>query len=222
MIIDSQMIVLKSKMPLYEDLTIKNEPMLFNCDFRHAEKHGRQITHKFLDLLPEEFTQGPVVIDTRVHMLMPSWYPCIPGWHHDDVPRSLPNNQPNYNDTLRSKHCMALVNPAASATEFAIGEASFPEPTPTNVYKPWHNHIDKLITEQKLILHRVKDQNLIVFNDRTWHQGTPAVQFGWRWFGRASIYTRDGVRVERPNARTNEVRKQVQVYIPHNMLNNGW
>ena len=31
--------------------------------------------------------------DVKVHMLMPRQYPCIPGWHVDNVPRGLDGRQ---------------------------------------------------------------------------------------------------------------------------------
>jgi len=43
------------------------------------------------DLIPifETFPESPLEFtwDVKVHMLMPRQYPCIPGWHVDNVPR---------------------------------------------------------------------------------------------------------------------------------------
>lgn len=65
---------------------IKNEKMFFNSDLVFAYENGGPITKSFIDNLPEEWKTNSV-FDSRVHMLMPGWYPAIPGWHHDDVPR---------------------------------------------------------------------------------------------------------------------------------------
>jgi hypothetical protein len=65
---------------------IKKEPMFFNSDFDYAYLNGGKITRSFLDNLPDGW-RIDVVFDSRIHMLMPGWYPSIPGWHHDDVPR---------------------------------------------------------------------------------------------------------------------------------------
>ena len=75
---------------------IKNEPMFFNCDLAYAFKHGGEITKTFIAGLPEDWISYNPVLDSRVHMLMKNWYPCIPGYHHDDVPRSTSTGQPNY------------------------------------------------------------------------------------------------------------------------------
>tara|TARA_R110000868_G_scaffold46550_4_gene153674 strand:+ start:521 stop:1012 length:492 start_codon:yes stop_codon:yes gene_type:complete len=41
------------------------------------------------DLILEAFPENPLdfVWDVKVHMLMPSQWPCIPNWHYDNVPR---------------------------------------------------------------------------------------------------------------------------------------
>lgn len=60
--------------------------MFYRADMGFAWKHGGPITQDFLGLLPQDWYDSPVTIDSRVHMLMPGWYPCIPGMHHDDIP----------------------------------------------------------------------------------------------------------------------------------------
>ena len=55
----------------------------------------------------------------------------------------------------------------------------------------------------------------------TWHRGTPAVANGWRFFIRASrYYNASGEPIARRNPRTNELRRQVQVYM--SAENAGW
>src|ERR1700749_4013133 len=66
---------------------LKNEPMFFNSDLNFAYEAGGPATRSFIDALPDGWKAEPAVIDTRVHMLMPGWFPAIPGFHHDDVPR---------------------------------------------------------------------------------------------------------------------------------------
>lgn len=195
---------------------IKNEPMLFNCDVGGARHNGGTITKEFLAILPAGWHDAPLVIDSRVHMLMPGWFPCIPGYHHDDVPRTRQDGQPNYGPgQVRSEHIMALVGGDICPTEFAIGTAEFVEPAiGRTIYADWHSDVDMLCKNGVLEHHKAPSNMLIQFDDRTWHQGSAAVASGWRFFIRASRYfTSDGQPVERHGTRTNEVRKQVQVYM---------
>ena len=78
---ESQMKVIGEMNP-FTDEQIKNEPMLFNCDLKAAYDLGGPITQEFLDKVMDFVDDEKVVIDTRVHMLMKGWFPCIPGFHH--------------------------------------------------------------------------------------------------------------------------------------------
>lgn len=212
-----------SKMADHAENEVKNEPMLFNCNFEGASRLGGGLTLDFLSLLPDDWKDGPLVIDSRVHMLMKGWYPCIPGWHHDDVPRTRSDGQPNYGPgQARSEHIIALVNADICPTEFALGEAWFQEPPLGSVlYEKWHHDVEMMLDNRILRRVRYEDRQLIRFDDRTWHQGTAAVGNGWRFFIRASRYKdHKGNRIDRGNPRTNEVRQQVQVYM--NNPFKGW
>jgi hypothetical protein len=202
---------------------IKNEPMLFNCDFAAANELGGPLTDEFISLLPDDWKNIPLVIDSRTHMLMPGWYPCIPGWHHDDVPRTRADGQPNYDEgQLRSEHIMALVGGEICATEFAVGEVDLIVPKlGKTIYEDWDRDVELLVNNGAMTRESVPTNRLIHFDDRAFHRGTPAIASGWRWFIRASRYfDKDGNPVDRPNPRTNEIRKQSQVYMP--TINAGW
>lgn len=207
MLIDSQ-IQLGNKLPAFSQDIIKNEPMFFSCSLDYAYEYGGFPTMKFINSLPTEWKEDPnVILDSRVHMLMEGWYPCIPGWHHDDVPRDREDGQPEYdNPSYRSEHAMALYNGGICPTEFAIGEVSFTEPSEHQiVYKEWHKEVQQDVEDRVLQLVKAPSEQIIFFNDRTWHQGNKAVNNGWRLFLRVSRNTNRKI--------TNEIRRQVQVYL---------
>ena len=198
-------------LPDFTQEQVKNEPMLFNCDVDFARKIGGPVTNAFIDALPQQYQYG--VIDTRVHMLIPGWYPCIPGWHHDDVPRSTPTGQPNYNNPeYFSRHCCALINAAVAPTEFLLGSVQVPTPPDGQViYRVWDDYLEGTGIEEGRRF-SAPDRQLIFFDANTFHRGVAAVSSGWRWFGRISINTN-----RKP---TNEIRRQVQVYM--GAVNAGW
>lgn len=203
--------------------TVKNETMLFNCDLEHAKKLGGPITNKILKFLPSEWKAVPLVIDSRVHMLIPGWLPCIPGWHHDDVPRTRCDGQPNYGPgQLRSRHIICLINGDICPTAIATGSLDFEIPPPGRIiYRNLHPVVEDAIKTGKLNLTHAPSNRLIQFDDRTWHSGAASTGNGWRFFIRISRYfDPDGNPVQRGNARTNEVRRQVQVYLDN--VNGGW
>lgn len=197
---------------VFDELDVKIEPMLFGCDWEAAWDLGGHLTHSFLDRI-KDWKTPDTIIDSRVHMLMPGWFPCIPGWHHDDVPRERSDGQPNYiNPSYRAEHCMAIVGDA-SITEFAIGTAIFQDvPLGEVYYKTWHPVVEKWIELRTLSRVKVPVSRIIYFDNKAWHQGVRATKNGWRWFIRA---TRNSGRKH-----ANELRRQVQVYLEFPM--EGW
>lgn len=194
---------------------VKNEPMLFNCDAGAAYDLGGPITRAFLDDMPETWKKSDIVVDSRVHMLMPGWLPCIGGWHHDDVPRAGEHDQPDYeNASYRSEHLMGLVNGDICPTQFAIGDFDLALPAPNEViYAVWHPIVETMVANGSVKSVFAQSGRYIQFDDRAMHQGTKAQANGWRWFIRVSRNTDRVLRC------TNELRRQVQVYLD---ITKGW
>lgn len=202
----------------------KNEPMFFN--FNGADLYSdrrlpkRPLTIAFLERLTQiGWSLSECVVDSRTHMLMPGWYPCIPGWHHDDVPRTRADLQPNYEDPSPIvEHAMMLCGDRVAPTEFLIGAPTVVIPpcgSRRPVYAACHDQIEDQIAKSNLLIRQSAPfGSLIEFNSRTWHRGVAAERFGWRWFIRASRKT------PRIAKCTNEIRTQVQVYM--SAENAGW
>lgn len=203
---------LGEKIPDFDELTVKNEPMLFRCTVTEARRLGGPITCAFLDAVGSWGATGN--IDSRVHMLMPGWYPCIPGWHHDDVPRTRSDGQPDYaNPAYHAKHVMSLINGDICPTQFAVGKCEMPDvPLGDTIYRVWNDEVERQIKDGKLSRLNVPSNQLIFFDDHSFHRGMIAVHRGWRWFGRLTIGTNLAAK--------NEVRRQVQVYMP--VPTQGW
>lgn len=194
---------------------VKNEPMLFSCDLKHSYFLGSTLTYTFLNKLPQSWRDDPtLIVDSRVHMLMPNWYPCIPGYHHDDVPRSRKDRQPNYDSPeYKSEHCMLLLGDNICPTEFAVGTCEMPEvPQGQIVYKEWHKEVLKQIAEGNLKRVSSVMNQMLFFDWQTFHQGVASSGSGWRFFIRASRNTQ--------RVHSNELRRQVQVYMDNPM--EGW
>jgi hypothetical protein len=208
--------------PHQTEFSIKSEPMLFNCNVSHAASLGSTLTDLFLSALPQDWTDGPLIIDSRSHMLMPEWYPCIPGWHHDEVPRTRSDSQPDYHSPFRSTHAMLLLNGAICPTEFALGNLDIDIPEIGSViYRSWHPIVSQACTDKKLTKLSAPSNKIIFFNDRTWHQGTKAIKTGFRFFIRATMHFNEyGQRIARPKPAFNEIRQQSQVYLPQPFQ--GW
>lgn len=195
---------------------ISNEPMFYRANSGFAWKYGGPITRAFLDKMPLDWWAYNVTIDSRCHMLMPGWYPCIPGWHHDDVARIRSDGQPDYErETYRAEHLIGLVNAEVAPTQFALGEFDLEIPdVGKTVYKEWHPEVQKLVDCGKLATYNAKSGDIIWFDSHSWHRGVAATKSGWRWFIRVSRNTPRALDCK------NEIRKQTQVYMAD--VNDGW
>jgi hypothetical protein len=58
------------KLSQYPVEVIKNEVMLFNCDWEYAYEVGGEPTKEFLLSLPKELQNKNTIIDSRVHMFI--------------------------------------------------------------------------------------------------------------------------------------------------------
>jgi hypothetical protein len=198
---------------------VKNEDMFFGASVSFIlSQDNAPITKRLIEpalgILDAASDPEHVIIDTRVHMLMPGWYPCIPGWHHDDVARTRSDGQPNYAEQpYLPRHVLFVLNADVAPTEFAIGEHELPDvPLGQKVYQTWHPIVEQQIQDGKLERVAVRDSEMVSFDWQTMHRGTAAVSSGWRYFFRASI---------RSPRHRNEIRRQVQIYVPGD-VNKGW
>lgn len=218
--------VLPGLLPDFDPLTVEQEPQFFSADIAYAYYHGGPITRAFIDALPAEWRGDPAaVLDSRVHMLMAGWYPCIPGWHLDDIPRTRKDGQPDHaNPAYRADHILALIGDC-SRTAFLTGNIKLMDvpdgelPTTgicpaTSIYGKWHGDIEQYLEYRQEAVRQeyAPERRLIQFNDQSFHRGSPATHSGWRWFARVSRNT------QRPIY--NKTRTQTQVYLP--APNEGW
>jgi len=193
-------------LPYFSEENVKNEPMIFSGDYDFAREHGGPITQAFLDYVHDR----ACLIDSRTHMLMPGWYPCIPGWHLDDVPRTRPDGQPDHlHPAYEAYNVMAIVGDA-SVTEFITGELAL-EDVGFNegaVYGKWNAEINKRLADKDstIALQKVPESTVIHMPFGAFHRGSPATKSGWRFFIRANFNTARQAK--------NEIRNQVQVYMP--------
>ena len=194
----------KLEIPSFNEMEV--EPMMFSADAHFAYENAGPITRGFLDALPADWKSENFIFDSRVNMLMPGWFPCIPGWHLDDVPRSREDGQPNHLDPeYHAEHILCCLGDA-SLTEFALGDCSLVEPDLGKiVYGEWHKEIENQISCGNLHRDSAKSGQMYWFNWQTWHRGTAATKSGWRWFGRITRFSQ--------RSTMNKIRKQTQVYM---------
>lgn len=190
----------------YTQEQIRKEPMLRGADINFALKFGSDITREFINLYLFE-TNDNWIIDSKTVLLMKDWYPCIPGWHHDDIARTREDNQPNYlNLQYKSIHRMAIVG-SNSLTDFLVGRIELPEVELNKIiYGEWNKLInEKIKLDNSLKIVKIKNTEVVEFDYQSFHRGCKATERGWRFFIRATKNTNRKFN--------NEIRNQVQVYL---------
>ena len=93
--------------------------------FDELSKLMPDVTKEILKSFPEDTKD--FTWDVKVHMLMPSQYPCIPNWHYDNVPRV--NNAQDFS-LVNPELPMYLWISGSPLTEFRDGGLIKP--------KSWH------------------------------------------------------------------------------------
>lgn len=201
----------------YQVKHIKGDQMFFGADAKFAYLNGGFLTQFFLEELAKlGVEQDKIIIDSRYHMLMPGFFPCIPGWHHDDVPRSRSDGQPNYlTPEYRTDHYMMVVDAGTnSMTEF-YNKSVMVDSVPLGkvVYEQWDRELNEYLEmDGPGAVTKAESGQVIQFSDRAFHRGVAATGSGWRFFIRATVGS------DRPFF--NEIRRQVQVYMSN--LGQGW
>lgn len=197
-----------SSMSEYREQTIINEPMFFQASPEYAYHYGGTMTKEFIDECDIRFSDE-YVVDSRVHMLKPGWYPCIPGWHLDGIRR--PDGQPDFvNIPKNDNHLLSVIGPT-SMTEFLNRRVKLHRPDPENVYQSFTRQINLQISSNVAEPVSYPSGSIIEFGPTDFHRGVAADEHGWRFFIRAS---KDG------SVPLNNQRTQVQVYLDEK--DKGW
>lgn len=187
---------------------IRRIPQFFRADADMVYRLGGPFLRQLLAKAPLSRSHRYVSIDTKVHMLMPGWYACIPGWHCDDFYRPT-DDQPDLSRIAHgwSDHVCVVVGPTA-LPDFVVEPLTLPAPEEMDregrpLYAVYHERIEALRPRRA----RPASGQMVKFDCLAFHGGTPADRHTWRLFAR--ITQSDHF------APLNEIRTQTQVYLPH-------
>lgn len=203
----------------------KQEPRLFKNfkQFFSAEpSYVREVANpedpviEFLDGLPQN--SGNLIIDTKVTMLAPGMFPCIPGWHLDMAPRTQDGKIKWDNiDPFDYRAWTSYLGPAP--TKFATGAHQELTQLSLSGYGEASISLETLLNKEGVVKSWSAEEGEIVqFGPTDWHSGQAASHQGgmeWRWFVRVIEW-----KEHKANRVKNEIRTQTQVYLTSE--NQGW
>ncbi|QUU29306.1 hypothetical protein SSEA_SKINNY_127 [Mycobacterium phage Skinny] len=205
---------------------IEATPNLRRASLSNAILYGGPLLRILLAQAPITGTHKNVFVDTKVSMLMPGWWPAIPGWHTDGVPRyrevaggrvldlagkpSLPMQVTSHHDGYRPiYHTIHVGNDCA--TEFLDGLLRMPidHDEDEQMYAEMTRKVNECTTLRKL---RAQEGRWHSWDWWNIHQATQATERGWRLLIRVT----ESDQAPDPH---DFIRPQNQVYVPKEF---GW
>ncbi len=174
---------------------LKNTPALWNASLDDAIKYGGELTRAALGAMNLQFDRKYIVVDTKVHMLMPDMCPAIPNWHSDGVPRGaqlLPEAKepPNIfaQEEMTDSRFHLLVTGEHCLTEFLDGPTllDVPAEPDTGLYSMVNEQVRQLIKDDKRKVITAPSCTPIEFDWYDIHRGVESTGHEWRYLIRVT------------------------------------
>lgn len=203
-------------------LDIKSSVGLWNASLEDALRYGGDLTRAALGAITLRHDRQYIVVDVKVHMLMPRFMPAIPSFHTDGVPRGKDLNPASKGDpdilaqenpSLRSPRYHLLVTGEGCLTQFVDEPIALEVPdSPT---PDLYTLVNRQVKEKQPRLVSVPSCQVVEWDWWNLHSAVPASKHEWRYLVR--VTETDFIH---PQADLREViRNQQQVYVPQDF---GW
>jgi hypothetical protein len=204
---------------------VKNTLGLHNASLDDALKYGGELTRAAIGAMNLKFDKKHIVVDTKIHMLLPGMCPAIPGWHTDGVPRGVSldptaKQKPDIHaqEQLESPRFHLLVTGESCLTSFIRErdvELDVPGVPSTELYRMVSRQVEKKLTHLELTEYDIPSCTAAEWDWWTLHTGKPATKHEWRFLIRVTE-----TDIQAPKTDLREViRTQQQGYMP---MTFGW
>lgn len=201
---------------------IEATPNLRRASLSNAVLFGGPLLRKLLESAPITGSHKNIFVDTKVSMLMPGWWPAIPGWHTDGVPRgvegnplgsgnpSLPAQAERHLDGYRPRyHTLHVGNDCATEFIDDVLRLQIVHDTDPEMYAEMTRLVNEL---ESVCTIRAEQGQWMSWDWWNIHQATQATSRGWRLLVRVT-------ESDDPPADSDFIRPQNQVYVPQEF---GW
>ena len=218
-----------------DESLVKQTLGLWNVSVEDALKYGGELTRAAIGAMNLRNDRKYIVVDSKVHMLMEGFYPAIPGWHTDGVPRGverdpggkgLPNifaqDEPG---DLRPPRYHLLVTGSGCLTEFITTrevDLEIPDFPTINLYRLIHQQLEAMLEQRVKETYKREDfvsqysNQVVEFDWWDLHRGIAATKKEWRFLIR--VAETDYIQPQ-TDLRT-AIRTQSNVYVEAG--NYGW
>lgn len=203
---------------------LKSTPALWNASLEDALRYGGELTKAAIGAMDLHFDRKYIVVDTKVHMLMPGMCPAIPNWHSDGVPRGSelrPEAKADPNifaqEKMSTTRFHLLVTGEGCLTEFIRQpvELDVPEEPDTKLYGMVNEQVREKVASGELEVFTAPTCTPIEFDWFDIHRGIEATKHEWRYLIRVTETDHMPPQTDLRQI----IRTQQQVYVPTNF---GW
>lgn len=204
---------------------IKNTLGLHNASLEDALKYGGELTRAAIGAMNLSMTKKNIIVDTKVHMLLPGMCPAIPGWHTDGVPRGnsldpTVKQEPNIHaqEEIDSPIFHLLVTGESCLTQFIKEKnvsLNVPENPSSKLYQMVSKQVNEKVASGELTAFSAPSCTAVTWDWWELHTGVPATKHEWRFLIRVTESD-----IQEPKTDLREIiRTQQQGYMP---LEFGW
>ncbi len=201
--------------PITQD-EIRSTPGLLNASLKDAVMYGGRAVQAALSSAPLLYARDNVIVDVKVHMLMPGMVPAIPGWHTDGVPRceSGSPSGPLAPDLRRQEGVLSpiyhLFYAGCDAPTVFLNERDVELDVPADPSADLYSRITKEVTARDT-LERVELPDLSWWTWDWWelHSAQPSRDRGWRMLIRIT----ESDFIEASSDLRDVIRMQQQAYV---------
>jgi hypothetical protein len=204
---------------------VKNTLGLHNASLEDALKYGGDLTRAAIGAMDLQMTKKNIIVDTKIHMLLPGMCPAIPGWHTDGVPRGnsldpTAKQAPNIHvqEHMDSPIFHLLVTGTSCLTSFIHNRDVYlevPDTPDSGLYSMVNKQVDSLVKGKELETYEAPSCTAVMWDWWELHTGVPAKHHEWRFLIRV---TETDIQEPKTDLR-DIIRTQQQGYMP---MHFGW
>lgn len=196
---------------------IQRTPQLWNASLEDALLYGGDLTREAIGAMSLTGSRKNIIVDSKIHMLMPGMYPAIPGWHNDGTPRGYggvnTKAAPNFalQEELSDSIYHLMVTGTGSLTHFMDGELEIGvDDLDPKAYEKITAVVNGVAAAEPHRVWEMPSCSVVQWDWWSMHAAWAATKHEWRYLIRVLETDHD----EPQSDLRKVIRTQQQVYVP--------
>lgn len=204
---------------------VEEVPNIRQAGLQDAIEHGGDAVQRAIEAMNLRHDRRHIIVDTKVHLLLPGWIPAIPGWHTDGVPRGenmnpagkgAPNLQAQVEGRVSAPRYHLLTTGSHCPTKFLVGpvDVTVPEDVGSDLYKEMTRQVNEAVADGQGTFD-TPDSTVVEWDWWNVHTAQQATARGWRLLIRVTETDHIAPRTDPKDF----IRRQSMVFAP---MEFGW